>query len=263
MFRMVLPPTIRSVYNCIYSIWYLSHPYCYLPLSWKSWNRFECAVSGVRVVCAPDDTWKYHPKHVEQFPDINKLCDVASRWIHEYIIILLGARRIIHISRIKFKRTARNLLHDRHFQHLFYKQILVSEQWFTWRPVLEDSCTVTQGNWRFGQVTFVCKEGNFNNLLIIRVPSPSVCKFAWKWRYITTMCSCLKLVLWTTSWHSMLHARYVNVNIIRNMKCVVMAAVRKMFRRNIYFLLIKNFMVSCWEIRWIWRYGLGSRGLLW
>jgi len=22
--------------NCIYSIWYLSHRYCYLPLSWRS-----------------------------------------------------------------------------------------------------------------------------------------------------------------------------------------------------------------------------------
>jgi hypothetical protein len=32
-------------------------------------------------VCAPDDGWKYHPKHVEQFPDINKLCNVASCWI--------------------------------------------------------------------------------------------------------------------------------------------------------------------------------------
>jgi hypothetical protein len=30
------------------------------------------------IVCAPDDRWKYHPKHVEQFPDINKLCNVAS-----------------------------------------------------------------------------------------------------------------------------------------------------------------------------------------
>jgi hypothetical protein len=30
------------------------------------------------VVCAPDDGWKYHPKHVEQFPDMNKLCNVAS-----------------------------------------------------------------------------------------------------------------------------------------------------------------------------------------
>jgi hypothetical protein len=49
MFRVVLPPVIRSAYNCMYSIWYLSHRYCYLPLSWKSWNWFECAVmmSGV------------------------------------------------------------------------------------------------------------------------------------------------------------------------------------------------------------------------
>jgi hypothetical protein len=25
------------------------------------------------VACAPDDGWGYRPKHVEQFPDINKL----------------------------------------------------------------------------------------------------------------------------------------------------------------------------------------------
>jgi hypothetical protein len=48
MFRVVPPPIIRSAYNFIYSIWYLSYHYCYLPLSWKSWNRFECAVVGVR-----------------------------------------------------------------------------------------------------------------------------------------------------------------------------------------------------------------------
>jgi hypothetical protein len=30
------------------------------------------------VVCAPDDGWKYHPKHIQQFPDINKLYNVAS-----------------------------------------------------------------------------------------------------------------------------------------------------------------------------------------
>jgi len=34
------------------------------------------------VVCAPDDGWKYHPKHVEQFPDINNLCKVSSCWIY-------------------------------------------------------------------------------------------------------------------------------------------------------------------------------------
>ena len=32
MFRVVPPPIIRSAYHCIYSIWYLSHRYCYLPL---------------------------------------------------------------------------------------------------------------------------------------------------------------------------------------------------------------------------------------
>jgi len=30
--RVVPPPIIRSAYNCIYSMWYLSHHYCYLPL---------------------------------------------------------------------------------------------------------------------------------------------------------------------------------------------------------------------------------------
>jgi hypothetical protein len=54
MFRVVLPPIIGRAYNCIYSIWYLSHRYCYLPLSWKSWNRFECAVGGVG-----------HPQHTQ------------------------------------------------------------------------------------------------------------------------------------------------------------------------------------------------------
>jgi hypothetical protein len=53
------------------------------------------------VVCAPDDGWNYHLKHVEQFPDINKLCNVASCRMYEYIGILLGAHPILLISRIK------------------------------------------------------------------------------------------------------------------------------------------------------------------
>ena len=32
MFRVVPPTTIRSANNCIYSTWYLSRRYCYLPL---------------------------------------------------------------------------------------------------------------------------------------------------------------------------------------------------------------------------------------
>ena len=51
MFRVVL---IRSANNCLYNIWYLSHCYCYLPLSQKSWNWFECAVGGV-----------HHPQHTQ------------------------------------------------------------------------------------------------------------------------------------------------------------------------------------------------------
>jgi hypothetical protein len=58
--------------------------------------------SGIcHTVTASDDGWKYHPKHVEQFPDINKLCNAASCWI--YIGILLGAHPILHISRIRVK----------------------------------------------------------------------------------------------------------------------------------------------------------------
>jgi hypothetical protein len=53
MFRVVPPHIISSTNNCIYSICYLSHRYCYLPLSWKSWDRFECAVGGVRVTPLP------------------------------------------------------------------------------------------------------------------------------------------------------------------------------------------------------------------
>jgi hypothetical protein len=60
-------------------------------------------ISGNCPTCAPDDGWKYHAKHVEQFPDINKLCNVASYWI--YIRILLGAHPILHISRIKVKKS--------------------------------------------------------------------------------------------------------------------------------------------------------------
>ena len=54
-------------------------------------------------MCAPDDGWKYHPKHVEQFPDINKLCNFASFWIYEYIGILLGAHPVLHINRKRVK----------------------------------------------------------------------------------------------------------------------------------------------------------------
>jgi len=81
MFRVVPSPIIRSANNCIYSIWYLSHRYFYLPLTAGSNN-------GVyRVVCAPDDGWWYHPKRAEQFADkINCLKLHLAGYILEYYI---------------------------------------------------------------------------------------------------------------------------------------------------------------------------------
>jgi hypothetical protein len=64
-------------------------------------------ISGNCSTCAPDDGWKYHPKHVEQFPYINKLCNFASCWI--YIRILLAAHHILHISRMRVKCFAKFL----------------------------------------------------------------------------------------------------------------------------------------------------------
>jgi hypothetical protein len=61
------------------------------------------------VVCAPDDGWKYRPKHAEQFPDTNKLFNVASCWIYGYTGILLGVHYILHISRIRVKKTCETL----------------------------------------------------------------------------------------------------------------------------------------------------------
>ena len=45
-------------------------------------------------MCAPDDGWIYHPKHVEQFPDINKLCNDASCWIYIGILKRLPVQEV-------------------------------------------------------------------------------------------------------------------------------------------------------------------------
>ena len=130
MFWVVLSPIIRRAYNCIYSIWYLSHRYCYLLLSWKSWNWFECAVGGVRhpqhtqtgsnsstiaadssngvtntrccrYSCMRSWCWVEVPSETCRAVSRYKLCNVASCWIYEYIGILLGVHYILHISRIR------------------------------------------------------------------------------------------------------------------------------------------------------------------
>jgi len=70
IFWVVPPPIIRSTYNCIYSIWYLSHRYCYLPLVAGSCNGVTntrcCSYS-----CMCSWWWVgIPPEHVEQFLDI-------------------------------------------------------------------------------------------------------------------------------------------------------------------------------------------------
>ena len=110
MFRVVPPPIIRSANNCIYSIWYLSHRYCYLPLSLKSWNWFECAVGGVlhpqHTIAADSNNgltntgccryssllscwWvAVRPETCRAVSRYNKLCNVASCWIYIRIVLV-------------------------------------------------------------------------------------------------------------------------------------------------------------------------------
>jgi len=54
---------------------YLQHlvfvtPYCYLPLSWKSWNWFECAVGGLR-----------HPQYTQTGSSSSKIAADSSNGV--------------------------------------------------------------------------------------------------------------------------------------------------------------------------------------
>ena len=95
-FRRFLRPS-SGAQNCIYSIGYLVKPLL-LPATVLEELELQAVPTLPRqrqiavtvwqvpdavdtVVCATDDGWRYHPKHVEKFPDINKLCNVTSCWI--------------------------------------------------------------------------------------------------------------------------------------------------------------------------------------
>jgi len=59
-FRVVSPPIIRSTNNCIYSIRY--------------WSTVVATGRYLGGVETPDDGWRNHPIHVEQFTDkINRV----------------------------------------------------------------------------------------------------------------------------------------------------------------------------------------------
>jgi hypothetical protein len=66
MFRVDCPSIIRSTNNCLYSSRYQS--------AVVATGRYRGGVETVpdtvdTVICAPDDGWRNHPKHVEQFTD--------------------------------------------------------------------------------------------------------------------------------------------------------------------------------------------------
>ena len=62
---------------------YLSHCYCYLPLSRQvAITVWQIPDAVYTVVCAPDDGCRYNPKYIKQFPDLNKVYKVASHWIY-------------------------------------------------------------------------------------------------------------------------------------------------------------------------------------
>ena len=56
IFPVVPPLIIRSAYKCIYSIWYLSHRYCYLPLSGRSWNSKSTKLNSSKVAAGSSNS---------------------------------------------------------------------------------------------------------------------------------------------------------------------------------------------------------------
>jgi hypothetical protein len=59
------PSIIGSTYTCNHSIWHWLNRLCYLPLSWSSCST-TVPDAVITIICAPDDGWQYHPKHVER-----------------------------------------------------------------------------------------------------------------------------------------------------------------------------------------------------
>ena len=87
MFRVVSQPIIRSTHNSIYSIWYLSNRYYYLPLLWKCWNWFECGVEIV-LICTGAVATATAPVQINTLPLSWNLGTLTS-WNH------LGHSRLV------------------------------------------------------------------------------------------------------------------------------------------------------------------------
>jgi len=118
MFRVVSPPIIRSTNNCIYSNG------CLVPDAVDT------------VICAPDDGWRTHPKHVEQFRDkIN--CIIASCWT---FIDTVNLRKYIQ----RFLNICTTCLDIRTDLEQFFKIPAVPQRFVNVRTVVQQLCFQTR-----------------------------------------------------------------------------------------------------------------------
>ena len=72
------------------------------------------------VVCPPDDEWRYHPKHVEQFPEINKLCKFAYCWIYTGLFISPSGISELDCATTKTDTTERSISIGRESLEVFF-----------------------------------------------------------------------------------------------------------------------------------------------
>jgi len=105
MFRVVTPPIIRSTYNCNYSIWHRSNRLCYLRLAWSSCSSCSTTATIITGICAPDDVWSYHPKHVARAVYRNIIHCIQSHLVGQLLTLIHDARsheHKIYVSSVTF-----------------------------------------------------------------------------------------------------------------------------------------------------------------
>jgi hypothetical protein len=78
------------------------------------------------VTWAPDDGWRYHPKHVQQFTDINKLYIVESCWIIIDIYSWCTDRWTWNITSFSSREILHIYLKPKVNQHSLHIPLLVS-----------------------------------------------------------------------------------------------------------------------------------------
>jgi len=81
MFQAVPPPIIRSTNNCIYSIWYLSHCYCYMP-SWLWQGKLYRLLCFICLPCI--QFVKTRALSVSMYHVSNVYCVYKNMYVYEF-----------------------------------------------------------------------------------------------------------------------------------------------------------------------------------